>query len=96
MAEQKCRRCNTDIQAWMFEKSGKRIASCISTGAEFVENRQVLINMPIGSFSISLPASLCLCLHMLGEFLNQFFDLHHQTPLLMLSMACNPNVRWAS
>jgi hypothetical protein len=77
----------------MFEKRGKRIASCSSTGAEFVKNRQALISMPIGSFSISLPASLCLCLHMPGELLNQFFELHHQTPFLMFSIACNPNAR---
>jgi hypothetical protein len=41
--------------------------------------------------SVSLPASLCLCLHMPGELLNQVFELHYQSPFLMFSMACNPN-----
>ena len=79
----------------MFEKSGKRIASCISKGAEFVEDCEVLINMPVRSLSVSLPASLCLCLHMPGELLNQVFELHYQSPFLMFSMACNPNARRA-
>jgi hypothetical protein len=77
----------------MFEKIGKRIASSISKGAEFVENREVLIDMPVRDFSVSLPASLCLRLHMLGELLNQLFELHHQIPFLMFSMDCNPNAR---
>ena len=80
----------------MFEKLGKRIASCIAKGAKFVEDREVLIDMPVRGFGVSLPTSFCLSLHMLGKLLNQFFELHHQSPFLMFSMACNPNARWAS
>ncbi|QAT85933.1 hypothetical protein EJ065_4381 [Corallococcus coralloides] len=96
MAEKERRRCNADIHAWMSEKSGKRIASCISPGAEFIEYCEVLIDVPVGGFGISQPAGLCLCLHLAGELLNQFFEFHHQTPFLMFAIACNPNARWAS
>jgi hypothetical protein len=67
----------------MFEKDSKCIAACISTGTELVENREVLIDMPIRGLSVSLPASLRLFLRMLGELLNEFFERHHQTPFLM-------------
>jgi hypothetical protein len=49
--------------------------------------------MPVRGFGVAPPASFCLRLHMLGELLNQFFELHHQTPLLTFSMACHPNAR---
>jgi len=77
----------------MREKSGKGVAPCISVGTKFVEHGEVLINMLVRGSSVPLPASLGFRLNVPSELLNQLFEIHHQIPILMFSMTCNPNAR---
>jgi len=94
VAEQEHSCCDSDVHARVLQENGKRITSCISMGTEFVEDREVFVNMAVRSLSGSPGARLGLRLYMLGELLNELFEPHHQTPFLTFSMVCNPTARW--
>ncbi len=96
MAEQVRRGHDAHVHARVLKQYGEGISPGITVGTELVECGAILPGVFVPSPGVTSPDGIGLSGHILCELLDQFFQLHHQNPFVTLSMASNPNSRWAS
>jgi hypothetical protein len=78
----------------MLEKYSERIPSGISMSAQFLERSNALIGVFVSCLRVPPENRVCLCRRMVSKRLNKLSETHfrpRQVPLLMFSMALNPN-----
>lgn len=91
MAEQACGSSDSHIHARMLQQHCKSIPPCVSSGAQFLESRDITFSVLISGAGIPAKDRIGLRGYVSGELLNKLLNGHRQIPFWMFSMACKPN-----